>query len=467
MRFIRITSLCALALATGAESRPASVAATLTQQAIAARVECAVGTKCSPGVGMISIIEPPALGQCTATLVAPNVLVTAAHCVPLDIRENNASCAGKIWMHFAPTPRHPEYESMIACDRVLQTVGGNNFDLEEPDMAVLILKKASVRPTQNISRDGFPDGEKVMLEAVDPVSAPQNLAGIIRKKSCKAVQHTFAARWFRWDQAKVPLFSDCLVRAGNSGTALQDAQGNVRGVIASVVKNDKLKFNLIDNNFFAVNEQLSALALGTAVGCFELPPAVGAPSIPAACEEGGGMNLSAQKQNEAAITQVVPYQVQNERFPAYGWFHWRVKTTNKTLVLAPTCVANERASGSSGEVGTVEYTMRTGIDRYARYVSLSIAPAYTNPAVAQVGSGEGGYYRVLIEGEKYRLPLCEQGRRDTSLQGVSSLEPAVSRLGTADRAAAVVSGRGRVAAIAPRPWQKRSPASATCVASPM
>lgn len=194
-----------------------------------ATVTCAAGSACSPSVGLLSFTTPAEANQCTASLVAPDIIATNGHCVPEDLRKAGASCAGRMWMNFLPVNG---METQLECAEVLFVQKNPRGKPEEAaDYAFLRLKAASMRPFLVLSREGFADEEMLKLERVSPVKAEGGVAGVQEVVSCRVAQHSLLAPFFVQKDAAVGLLTECTPVYGNSGSPLRGTDGTMRGVI--------------------------------------------------------------------------------------------------------------------------------------------------------------------------------------------------------------------------------------------
>lgn len=82
---------------------PAENLAVAQMMAKGAVVTCAPGSNCSPTVGLLSFAMQDGAAQCTASLVAPDIIATNAHCVPDDLQAAGSSCKNRMWMNFIPS----------------------------------------------------------------------------------------------------------------------------------------------------------------------------------------------------------------------------------------------------------------------------------------------------------------------------------------------------------------------------
>lgn len=249
---------------------------------------------CDPSVGMLSIVIKDAGGwgavQCSASLIAPDILVTNAHCVPKDIAKAGASCQGRIWMNFGAQKGQPNLDRQVECAQVIYTHKEKNAaDLsifETPDYAYLKLVRPSNRPILRLSRGGFEHEKEYLLHKVNPIKTLGALRGEMEKVTCKALHDSAIFAQNLTKNSQVNFLSDCKVIPGNSGAPLISAEdGSIRGVIFAFVGKKEIR-TLYSRNGARVPpvEQMADLNLGANFACLRSPGDFEGRNVPASCE---------------------------------------------------------------------------------------------------------------------------------------------------------------------------------------
>lgn len=173
---------------------------------------------------------------CTGFLVSPNEVMTASHCLTqpeLDCQKDVAILFGK---------------KKVKCEAITYnsqaSIHGNSLDL---DYAVLKITPALTdREPLKISVDGLKDEEDVDVYAMDRFK--------LQKKSCRVYRQKFAAFIhpnidplnFKHPQSPFILVAggddqNCELRKGNSGSAMVDSKGFVKGVLRAVAQKSESK----------------------------------------------------------------------------------------------------------------------------------------------------------------------------------------------------------------------------------
>jgi V8-like Glu-specific endopeptidase len=420
MSFARSSLPCLIALALLAscakEKAPSSTLASaeayilpaenLSEAALiarAAKITCAPGATCSPSVGLLSFALQNGAAQCTASLVAPDIVATNAHCVPDDIQKAGASCRGRIWMNFLKN-ENPNFETQIECDRVIVASGAGSK--ESADYAFLRLRRASARPTFRISRQGFKDAEYVKIEKVDPIKG-ETMSGLQHEVTCQAAQHTLIAD-FNDDLAEVPLMADCEVMKGNSGSALRALDGSVRGVIFGVLDTAPLG-SIFAEKGMRIGGAMGPMGVGSNFACLNLPAGLGAGAPNAGCAAPRAKNKSETVMNKAYNDELDKFvQANQASAPGFRWFDYDVsRPTNPEIILRPKCVYQSLVQlNREVSAGDLSFVADVKLDEYARYSSMTLAKREKAPAKAKVSGQANGSFLVKLNAETLTLSAC-------------------------------------------------------------
>lgn len=195
-----------------------------------ADVVCMDRRDCHGGVAMIGLVEDAReSAYCSAFLVGPDQLVTAAHCVPDVVQRGVAHCANAMRIHFPAWGGGPAVEAV--CAEIVHTSPLLDRALMAIDYAVVRLARPVERPFFALSRAGVPDHAASSLWVVDPPDEELGTPGLLVRKRCRAAQGTIDFPPFDRDDAAVVMLRDCGARGGNSGGAVVDARGVVRAVL--------------------------------------------------------------------------------------------------------------------------------------------------------------------------------------------------------------------------------------------
>lgn len=181
------------------------------------------GTECHSSVaGLVSDT-----GLCTAFLVSEDTVITNNHCIPMSIKQEGASCFGKIKFVF-PAVNEMKTEE-IECESV-KRISEMKSDTMALDIAILRMKKPTQRPPFQVSLDGISDTEDVQVIKINPVVT----GGEMKSVKCYALQDSLANPFYTTKYSPLFLVRDCEIMKGNSGSPMINKFGHVVGVISAV-----------------------------------------------------------------------------------------------------------------------------------------------------------------------------------------------------------------------------------------
>ncbi|MCA9612431.1 MAG: trypsin-like peptidase domain-containing protein, partial [Myxococcales bacterium] len=191
-------------------------------------VRCADATRCPPSVGLVVFPgrEPDLTGRippvrCTGTLVAPDRVLTASHCLTTP-RCDDA------WVAFPATTDH---EAAVArCVRVLAQDPDTQDGVLLQDWALLLLERPLPRPFATLASEAVREGTIVTVASVTPHpiygSQHQLEARLCRAETSEAAEARLGA-----EARRVGWLSGCPIEPGNSGSPVLDAEGRLRALV--------------------------------------------------------------------------------------------------------------------------------------------------------------------------------------------------------------------------------------------
>jgi hypothetical protein len=241
---------------------------------------------CDASVGLLTVVTSEegkwSVGQCTASLVGSDTIVTNAHCVPQDISAAGSSCAGRLWLTFAADPAHPEYDRQIGCGSVISA--RKDRGLDGADYAFLKLDRASNRPALRLSHAGFEADRNFHVHKINPVRVANGMGGFLQKIDCRSMYDSDMFDAPLDSQSQTMLLVDCEIIPGNSGSPIFADDGSARGVIYAYVKKPDIH-DLLDKNGSVLPDAGKIADLNTAsnFACLRVPPDVAAGPMPEAC----------------------------------------------------------------------------------------------------------------------------------------------------------------------------------------
>ncbi|MCB0378134.1 MAG: hypothetical protein KDD33_06555, partial [Bdellovibrionales bacterium] len=164
-----------------------------------------------------------------------DLFFTSRHCVPNDLLEKGASCAGRIKVIF-PGIGHQMPIEEVGCESIedlAPIVDGLNPQAPQPDWAILKLSKKLPQRVSATTTEGAEDGEK--LYAFAPLWDPRNNTITTRTIECEAVQNSLEFPNFS-KRSSIMMYLYCSQKMTNgfSGTLLFDSKGKDAKVVGAV-----------------------------------------------------------------------------------------------------------------------------------------------------------------------------------------------------------------------------------------
>jgi hypothetical protein len=186
-----------------------------------------------PGCVKGSLDCRPTDTQCTATLVAPGIIITASHCIPKAVLDKK-DCSG---LGFVLPKADSNGERVASCKKILIDTDQKSHERASSlfaDMAILELDRIFSVETEQIARAGAGHGEKEILYilAIDPAKG----GGVLKQKTCVTALNSSVVENFTDVHGPViPLFgASCSTVVGNSGAGVFNFQRKLVAVIQSV-----------------------------------------------------------------------------------------------------------------------------------------------------------------------------------------------------------------------------------------
>jgi hypothetical protein len=205
---------------------------------------------CLQAVGQLVTLPPHGLSLCTATLIQPDVILTASHCVPWENLNTDQSLPGGCWFRTPGSAVASRCIKLLAASKLTSA----QSQVVQPDFAYIQLEKPlDIKPLALApviyEQTGMINSRAHSLLA--PPSSPASPAAPVQANS-----HHFlvarigdpAAHYMKelhcrldpqaqlfqktWNPERVAVFADCPLRPGDSGGPLLDERGHVQGVIS-------------------------------------------------------------------------------------------------------------------------------------------------------------------------------------------------------------------------------------------
>jgi len=175
------------------------------------------------------------LQACSAFLISPDTVMTAAHCIPEDLRAAGIDVSARIALKFwnQPAPLTVTVQAANLSERLA------------PDFAVLKLSVSFPRPLK-ISRAGFAQHEPVTVMYWRKTSPTRRMLSMGR---CQALQNSSLFPLFKNNFHPTVALADCdfEITPGHSGSPVLDQAGLVIGVLGSFLETNDLPVSLAMN----------------------------------------------------------------------------------------------------------------------------------------------------------------------------------------------------------------------------
>lgn len=389
-------------------------------------LDCVNGD-CDPSVGLLSVtlLYEGAwnVGQCTASLIGPDMLVTNGHCIPQDLEANGSSCANRMWINFADETGHPEFDKQVGCKQVLfrRKDGG----LNGADYAYIQLERAVNRPVLRQSQAGFENNKRYHLHKINPIhppegqldSMPDGMRGQMQKVDCLSLYDSAIFSQRLDARSQTSFFVDCQVLSGNSGSPLLDDQGSVRGVISAFEKKDLLRQSLDKYGSTVPSlDEIADLNVGSNFACLTLPGDPDGRNLSPACANGlerlGQERALEHLQLANALKPAVKKMIA-EKAPGHPdvlAFGWSISTSTSDALGTvgqgvPDCVVRSAAgklSNADSKIHRPFFHVRATYDKYLRI---------SNPAPVWAGfakTAENLHLGKATDGATFQLDITDQ-----------------------------------------------------------
>jgi len=167
------------------------------------------------------------LQRCTASLIGPDLALTASHCLPPSTRHVGAAC-GSMWMTFAEAPERPA--EWVSCQSVLHASASPEATVLETDLAIIRLARPVAREPLGLAFVPTDASAIVSVVAIrpHPIYPSQHE---LSSRLCRVATRESAVEQFGADAARVGWLIDCPSYPGNSGAPILDRRGRIRAVL--------------------------------------------------------------------------------------------------------------------------------------------------------------------------------------------------------------------------------------------
>ena len=222
------------ALLTGGAAHAQANPITSWTEVLASHVACEDPAGCPAHVGaMVTLTANGTSFMCAVTLIAPDLVLTAHHCLTQARPQADAPCyTSRVF--FPASGRHDEEQA--GCLEVVQASPPSVWEpnIMREDVAVLRLTRPLDRPPARLSNAGLDDGERVSVYY--PVDRSVNLQTstyelVLRNQTCTAVHGSVFAPRVDGPTRLTQTLGGCSTPMGSSGAGVTDARGRVAAVL--------------------------------------------------------------------------------------------------------------------------------------------------------------------------------------------------------------------------------------------
>jgi hypothetical protein len=265
-------------------------------------LNCESGSHCSPSVGLLVSRKSDRATLCTATLVGDDVVATASHCIPEELRYEGAFCTGKIWVRFAQTDGFPE--TKIDCSTVLSASPLYDRTLNQPDIAFLKLQRAPNRPPLKINRSGILDDRHYGVIKLTPLSASPSPAKI-ETDECLPLSGSVVLPGSIYPDHAVIALASCEIDPMSAGAPLIDENGEIHGILQGPVPDTRIERKIRNRNL--LDSSYARFSLATNMACVRLPEKDQNLALPSHCSEDADQRSddAKRRRNELLSAQIL------------------------------------------------------------------------------------------------------------------------------------------------------------------
>jgi hypothetical protein len=383
--------------------------------------------ECDPSVGLLTVTLQNQgdwnVGQCTASLIGPDVIVTNGHCIPQDLEANGSDCTNRMWLTFADQTGHPEFDRQVGCSQVLfrRKDGG----MDGADYAYIKLARSVNRPVVRQTQSGFENNKLYHLHKINPGRLSEGMAGQMQKVDCLSMYDSAIFSQRLDAQSQTSFLVDCPVLKGNSGSPVFDDQGSVRGVIYAFVDKGIISRVLAKNGSkVPALDDIAAVNVASNFACLTLPGDPDGRNLPPSCADQLERIGQKRAQEQTALAKILKPAVTallTEKAVGHAdvlGFGWTVATTTSEAIGTvgqglPDCVKRATQANFLGKDTKIRrpfFYVRASYDKYLR-------PSSQTPVWAGFAKTAETMHLAKADGGTYQLDIADAATGQAEFNG--------------------------------------------------
>lgn len=317
---------------------------------------------CPKNVGMIYANKYgstyfPVITQCTGFLIAEDIVATNAHCIPDHLRRKNQpiGCGSDLAIRFKDSSSGKK--SIYSCREILAFDKNDPFS---PDYAFFKINPTGRNPFP-IRKDGVKDGQFTKVIKVTPLgngsggkiqvdqTCPIALGSLLSVKSTNS-----------WSRTAVGM--ECQAQEGNSGSPVLNSQGEVIGIVQSLVREEFTESvrKIFRSYNVSMPDQLPSHFIFTNLSCIDDP--ITRTHRREKCEYGDTLSLTdCLEMNDDQNAETLQTTLENDwrnSLPEIFMYHFEPDLENGKINANPFCV---KPSFALGEQEYDQFVDKTGL----------------------------------------------------------------------------------------------------------